>query len=175
MFVLRGGLANQLSDANGYLQGIYLRNNWSHSAAERLVHGRARVGHCVTGRWRNFSHYYRPLRQYDVWYVFWAQRSTARCADSTRCTQTRVYSAMGKYVVRHWTSREASLRHSSGWGTWNVSPQYRDLRTRGLVTSLTPSMTRSHRDNTRKWPERGYFRFPAIHFANCTVVWHFVR
>ena len=38
----------------------------------------------------------------------------------------------GKHIVRHWTSREASLRHKSGWGTWSVSPQYRDLRTRGL-------------------------------------------
>ena len=65
-------------------------------------------------------------------YVFWAQKSTARCADSTRCTQTRVYSARGKYIVRHWTSREASLLRSSGWGTWSVAPQYRDLRTRAL-------------------------------------------
>ena len=65
-------------------------------------------------------------------YVFWAQRSTARCADNTRCTQTRVYSARGKYIVRHWTSREAWLRQSSGWGTWGVSPQYCDLRTRVL-------------------------------------------
>ena len=37
--------------------------------------------------------------------MFWAQRSTARCADSTWCTQTRVYSARGRYIVRHWTSR----------------------------------------------------------------------
>ena len=42
---------------------------------------------------------------------------------------TRVYSARGKYIVRHWTSREASLRHSSGWGTWSIFPHYRDLRT----------------------------------------------
>ena len=51
----------------------------------RLDHGRARVAHCVTGRWCNVSHYCRPLH---LIYVFWAQRSTARCADSTRCTQT---------------------------------------------------------------------------------------
>ena len=38
----------------------------------------------------------------------------------------------GKYIVCHWRSREASLRHSSGWGTCSVSPQYRDLRTRGV-------------------------------------------
>ena len=71
----------------------------------------------------------------SVWrliYVFWAQGSIIRCAESTWCTQTRVYSARGKYIVRHRTSREASLRHSSGWGTWSVSPQYRDLRTRDL-------------------------------------------
>ena len=36
---------------------------------ESLYHGRARVAHCVTGWWRNFSHYYRPLRQYDVWFT----------------------------------------------------------------------------------------------------------
>ena len=30
-------------------------------------HGCARVAHCVTARWRNFSHYCRPLRHYDVW------------------------------------------------------------------------------------------------------------
>ena len=72
-------------------------------------------------------------------YVLWAQRSTARCADNTRCTQTRVYSARGKYIVRHWTNREASLRHSSGWGIWSVSPQYRDLRTRelGLLANVS--------------------------------------
>ena len=79
----------------------------------------------------NFSHYCCPLRQYDV---FWAQRSTDRCADRTRCTHKRVYRATGKCIVGHWTSKEATLRHSSGWGTWSVSPQYRDLRTRVLYT-----------------------------------------
>ena len=80
----------------------------------RLIPRFARVAQCVTAGWRIFSHYCRPLRQYDV---FWAQRSTDRRADSTRCTQTSVYSARTKYLVRHWTSREVSLRHSSGWGT----------------------------------------------------------
>ena len=32
-----------------------------------LCHGCARVTHCVTARWRNFSHYCRPLRHCDVW------------------------------------------------------------------------------------------------------------
>ena len=45
---------------------------------------------------------------------------------------TRVYSARWKYIVRHWTSREILLRHSSGWGTLSDSPQYHDLLTRGL-------------------------------------------
>ena len=31
-----------------------------------LGHGCARVAHCVAARWRNFSHYCRQLRQYDV-------------------------------------------------------------------------------------------------------------
>ena len=30
------------------------------------LHGCARVAHCVSARWRNFSHYCRPLRHYDV-------------------------------------------------------------------------------------------------------------
>ena len=72
------------------------------------------MAHCVPSRWRNFSHYCRPLRHYDV---FWAQRSTDLRADSRRYTHTSDWSARVKYIVRHWASREASLRHSSGWGT----------------------------------------------------------
>ena len=57
-----------------------------HKLAEyTLNHGCAKVAHCVPARWRNFSHYCRRLRQYDV---FWAQRSTDRRADSRRCTLT---------------------------------------------------------------------------------------
>ena len=37
MFDWRGGMANQLSDASGYIRDIYLRNNSCHSAAQRLV------------------------------------------------------------------------------------------------------------------------------------------
>ena len=32
-----------------------------------LTHECARVAHCCTARWRNFSHYCRPLHHYDVW------------------------------------------------------------------------------------------------------------
>ena len=81
---------------------------------DRLYHGCAKVAHCVPARWRNFSHYCRPLRQYDV---FWAQRSTDRRTNSRRCTHTSDYSVRVKYIVRHWASREASLCHNSGWGT----------------------------------------------------------
>ena len=34
-----------------------------------LDHGCARVAHCVAARWRNFSYYRCPLRQYDVWFT----------------------------------------------------------------------------------------------------------
>ena len=40
-----------------------------------VEHGCARLAQCVTTRWRNFSHYCRPLR---LNYVYWAQRSTDR-------------------------------------------------------------------------------------------------
>ena len=107
------------------------------AVTERLGHGCARVARCVTAWWRNFSHYCHPLRQYDVWFTCSVHREALPGAPTAHgvCTQTRVYSARGKYIVRHWTSREASLRHSSGWGTLSVSPQYRDLRTRGLNQS----------------------------------------
>ena len=42
-------------------------------------------------------------------------------ADSTRCTQTSVYSARTKYIVRHWTSREARYVTVVD-GDWSVSP-----------------------------------------------------
>ena len=45
-----------------------------------LDHGCARVSHCVTARWRNFSHYCRPLRHYDVWFT---------CSDNREALQTR--------------------------------------------------------------------------------------
>ena len=56
------------------------------------------------------------------------------------------YSARGKYLVRHRTSREVSLRHNRGWGTWSVSPQYRDLRTRGIDISTVPGIVWTARD-----------------------------
>ena len=39
-----------------------------------------------------------PTAVWRLSYVFWAQRTTGLCADSTRCTQTRVHSARGKYI-----------------------------------------------------------------------------
>ena len=45
--------------------GIEFEWDWSVG----LDHGCARVAHCVTARWRNFSHYCCPLRQYDVWFT----------------------------------------------------------------------------------------------------------
>ena len=61
------------------------RDMYKSGKDNRLSHGCAEVAHCVPARWRNFSHYCRPLRQYDV---FWAQRSTDRRSDSRRCTHT---------------------------------------------------------------------------------------
>ena len=76
--------------------------------------------------------------------------SSGRCANSTRCTQTRVHSARGKYIVRHWTSREASLRHNDGWGNWSVSLQYCDLRTRALYyTEITNDKPGSKTSNLK--------------------------
>ena len=80
-----------------------------------LVHGCARVAHCVTARWRNFSHYSRPLRQYDVWFTCYDNREALTAAPTAHSVQKQAFR------VDHWTSREASLRHSSGWGTEALS------------------------------------------------------
>ena len=64
-------------------------------------------------------------------------------ADSTQCTQTSVYSIWTKFIARHWTSMEGSLRHSSGWGTEAFPPQQRNLRTRSLEHRALQSPKRS--------------------------------
>ena len=73
-------------------------------------HGCARVAHCITVRWRNFSHYCRPLRHYDVWFTCSDNRDVLTAAPTAHGIHKQAFRA------RHWTSREASLRHSSGWG-----------------------------------------------------------
>ena len=68
-------------------------------------------GTFATARWRNFSHYCRPLRHYDVWFTCSHNREVLTAAPTAHGVHTQAFR------VRHWTSREASLRHSSGWGT----------------------------------------------------------
>ena len=77
----------------------------------RLDHGCARVAHCVTALWRNFSHYCRPLSHYDVWFTYSDNREVLTAAPAADVIHKQAFR------VRHWTSREASLRHSNGWGT----------------------------------------------------------
>ena len=43
-------------------------------------------------------------------------------------------SARVKYIVRRWSSRRLRYVTAVDGGTWSVSPQYRDLRTRELDT-----------------------------------------
>ena len=78
-------------------------------------HGCARVAHCVTARWltspTTAAHYVSMTSDLRV-------LSTEKHwppADNARCTQTSVFSARTKYIVRHWTS--------SGWGTEAFPPQ----------------------------------------------------
>ena len=91
-----------------------------------LDHGCARVAHCVTARWRNLSHYCRPLRQYDVRITCSDNREALTAAQTAHNLQKQAF------IVHHWTSREASLRHSSGWGlkrfpsvAWFADPWFR--------------------------------------------------
>ena len=99
---------------------------------ESLDHGRARVAHCVTGRWRNVSHYCSTTSDLCV-------LSTEKHCSVRRQHTVYANSARGKYIVRHWSSRETSLRHSSGWGnlkrfpsvSWFAHPCSRHYMTKG--------------------------------------------
>ena len=69
------------------------------------------MAHCVTSKWRNISHYCRPLRQYDVWFPCPDNREALTAAPTAHSVLKQAFR------VHHWTSSEASLRHSSGWRT----------------------------------------------------------
>ena len=80
--------------------------------------------------------------------------------DSKRFTQTSVYSARTKYIVRHWTSREGPLRHSSGWGTEAFSPlvawfahQCPILKSVNNEDAGRPRLSHLHRSWWNKWNE----------------------
>ena len=47
-----------------------------------LDHGCAKVAHCVTARLHNFSHYRRPLRQYDVGFMCSEHRDALTAAPT---------------------------------------------------------------------------------------------
>ena len=80
---IRASIFNRCNESTVRTRGVPL----VHKTCDviTLSHGCAKVAHCVPVQWRNFSHYCRPIRQYDV---FWAQRSTDRRAESRRCTHT---------------------------------------------------------------------------------------
>ena len=60
-----------------------------------LIHGRARVAHCVTARWRNFSHYCRPLRQYDVWFTCSEHREALPGAPTAHGVHKQEFTVQG--------------------------------------------------------------------------------
>ena len=96
-------------------------NTLLHTIVKALEHGCARVAHCVTARSPTTAVSMTDLR------VLSTEKHWQNIVYTNKSLQCK-----GKSIVRHWTSREATLRHSSAWGTWSVSPQYRDLRIRAL-------------------------------------------
>ena len=89
---------------------------------DALEHGCARVTHCVTARWRNFSHCCRPLRQYDIWITCSEYREalTAR-RQHTVNTNKRLQC---KYEVHSSPlNKYGGFVTSHQWmGDWSVSP-----------------------------------------------------
>ena len=60
-----------------------------------LTHGCAKVAHCVTARWRNFSHYCRPRRQYDVWVTCSEHRETLTAAPTSHGVHKQALTVQG--------------------------------------------------------------------------------
>ena len=60
-----------------------------------LEHGYPRVAHCGTTRWRNFFHYCRPLRHYDVWFKCSKQREALPGAPTTRGVHKQEFTVQG--------------------------------------------------------------------------------
>ena len=60
-----------------------------------IEHGCARVAHCVTARWCNFSHYCRPLRQYDVWFPCSEHREALTGAPTAQSVHQQEFRVQG--------------------------------------------------------------------------------
>ena len=71
---------------------------WNNAAPWRklLDHGCARVAHCVTARWRNFSHYCCPLRQYDVWFTCSEHREALAGAPTAHDVHKQEFTVLGR-------------------------------------------------------------------------------
>ena len=61
-----------------------------------LMHGCARVAHCVIARWRNFSHYCRPLRLYDVWVTCSEHREALTAAPTAHGIHKQALTVQGR-------------------------------------------------------------------------------
>ena len=60
-----------------------------------LYHGCARVAHCVTALWRNFSHYHRSLRQYDIWFTCSEHREALTAAPTADVVHKQAFRVEG--------------------------------------------------------------------------------
>ena len=101
-----------------------------------LDHGCARVAHCVTARWRNFSHYCCPLRQYDVWFTCSEHREALIDEPTAHDVHKQEFTVKGG-STQFATEQVGRLRCVTAVdGGLEAFPfsilRYRDLRTRAL-------------------------------------------
>ena len=80
------------------LQTLYVSGSQTkfHKPQHPLCHGRAKVAHCVTARWCNFSHYCCPLRQYDVWFTYSEHREALAGAPTAHGVQKQEFLVQGE-------------------------------------------------------------------------------
>ena len=91
-----------------------------------LVHGCARVAHCVTAGCRNLSHYCRPLRQYDVWFTCFEHREalTARRQHTVYRSKRLKFATEQVVKLRYVTALEGRLKRFP-WVAWFAHPWFK--------------------------------------------------
>ena len=120
----RGKLKKKRLEIFMYIRTLYIEfeRDWSIG----LGHGCAKVAHCVTARWRNFSHYCRPVCHYDVWLcvLITAKHRQARWQHTVYRNKRLEFATEQVGKLRYVTAVDGGLKRFS-WVAWFAHPWVR--------------------------------------------------
>ena len=120
----RGKLKKKRLEIFMYIRTLYIEfeRDWSIG----LGHGCAKVAHCVTARWRNFSHYCRPVCHYDVWLcvLITAKHRQARWQHTVYRNKRLEFATEQVGKLRYVTAVDGGLKRFP-WVAWFAHPWFR--------------------------------------------------